>query len=302
VFVDPKAVLIDLTHRVTAETKEAADKYLFWSDISSNVVMPFLFNNLTEIQAINAPVFGFLGSALTLISGTQNLSNKWTHRPIITQIKGLMNVLSGLQNMTVQCLLLTGFAVLGPPALAVSAGIQFALSLDDTLYAYRRLDHAFWLADTQAVMAKNEQRLAELSQLISTSLDKKTQQMYREKWYQLIENQTQLSAQVHDAKHERFATIDQQNNDKLYHAFTKSFILGMLFIGAVLLCIPGLQMPGLIVMMAAVGLFIVKHAANLRSKGAESSVSSVAFQRKQQQVLQELLDTHGPKPDHDLSQ
>jgi hypothetical protein len=309
VSTDHRAELNDITHRVLAENSEIAHRNLFWSEISSNVVMPLLLRNLAEIdlewsepmEEFGAPVLGFISAAFILISGTQHLTDRATHRPIVTQVKGLVKVLQSMQVVTTQSLILAGAAFLGPPTLAAGVGLHFALSLDDTLYAYRRLDRTYWLTDTKAMMLKNEQRLLELEQLMSTAVDEKTRDVLQKKWYKLVETQTQLSAHVHEAEHGQCETIDHENKEKFYHAFSKSFILGMLFSGAVLLCIPGLQVPGLIILTAAIAVFLIKNSPNLLRKAPTEMTPLPEVHAQQRQVMGELLNNHTQEPGSEMT-
>ena len=323
---DLQSELLTIYHRAGAELSEVAHKQIFWTEASFNELLPLIIrqvaaSDLTSLEGvdqIDTPVFGFLSAAFSLVSGTQQILDKTTHRPRVTQLKGFVDVLNGLQTITTQSLMLTG-AALGPPAFAATVGVHFALSLDQAVHSFRRLDTDYWLKDTTARMQKNEEIITEISEFIRKKKDEhpliapnsllaglikqKEQQLAKlEKKQQLLIKDTTIQILMREDKKpdngafradlfatwltkdkppakwlqacnealkqppskdeikQQHAAITKKNGEQVYHAVSKSIILGMLFAGSILLCVPGLQIPGLAVMAAAVSIFLIKNA------------------------------------------
>jgi hypothetical protein len=217
--------------------------------------------------------------------GAHQLQNHKTHRPTVKKIKGVLNILNGLQQLTISAI---NLSVLCPPSFIASAAVTFALSLDDSVYAARRLSPLFWVEDTLAQLQIDKPQVDNLEQnlriqiqtLLIQDQEKKTKTnelalhalmehspYYNVNLWELKQQMKAMSPDELNAIKAKQVAIQQQIQAEFKYAIENSLIAGLALIGAILLFIPGLQIPALALLAASTAMFIGKFVAvNLNSQ------------------------------------
>lgn len=125
---------------------------------ASSIILPPLLNHLHSFalpQSDQAsPTWNYVDASLQGLTGLQQLFDKSTHRPYVTKTKGLFNLASSIQLITLTTL---GSAALGPIGLAAATGTAFILSTDEAIRQIRRLwSPEYYFVDTLAELDKVE--------------------------------------------------------------------------------------------------------------------------------------------------
>ncbi len=144
----------------------------YWSFSFYEIIIPFL---QARCYAINVPIPLKLDFSWSLIDGVASIGigltqifDTETHRPWIQRIKGMINVTNGLQLILI-CALMSPAA---PMAFIVAALVDFILSLETLLHAYRcRYFFDYWLKDRVTELKKRESELFTINKEIAPILD-----------------------------------------------------------------------------------------------------------------------------------
>ncbi|MDP3562118.1 MAG: hypothetical protein Q8R83_08080 [Legionellaceae bacterium] len=129
-----------------------------WTFSSYEVLLPFL---LAYFRNAAIPQFNRMDKTWNIIDGVASIgigvtqfADDQTHRPLISKIKGIINICSGTQ-----LLVLTAMASPAIPfAFAAAAIIDFLLSLEPLLHSlYRCYFFSYWLNDSLKQLAKLEE-------------------------------------------------------------------------------------------------------------------------------------------------
>lgn len=139
-----------------------------------NIIVPEILSYLTGYALPEPPAisstWNYLDATCQGLTGLQQLFNKATHRPLVTKAKGLFNLASTTQVITLTAL---SSVSLGPISFAVASGTLFLQSLDEVIRQMRRLwSSEYYFVDTLKELDKieeliliKEKSLEELSQL-----------------------------------------------------------------------------------------------------------------------------------------
>ncbi len=273
-----------IVNQKAAEMSGRLAPSVLYTSIAYTVLLPVLFNKIkgTPLPKSPIPVAGFLLGVFAFIVGTQQLTDESSHRPNATKIKGLVNVLLGLESIAIPCasLINPSLAALGPIGFAASMAVIFGMSLDDTVHAARKLDPQFWIKDAYAQLDKLDKQIASQPNSESTKqLNAQREQLKSELLIQikalLIKNEHvkidgyKNEIKIEDIKSEVKELSSNAKNTILMKQYkiqetcenafgncvSNSLISGLALSGAVLLCVPGLQIPGLALLAAATLIF-----------------------------------------------
>ena len=274
--------IIEQITRCSQSIAQFADKNIFWVNSANNALLPVLWNSLfdTEIPHAEIPVLSFVNASLGLIVGTHQLRNQDTHRPIAEKIKGLLNVLNGTQQIVISSI---NLSILCPPSLIASAAICFTISLDDLVQTAQKLSPIYWIQDAQEKRSKTKSGSKERKQLdqdIMTQVhalliqDKETNTLKNQQallalfsqeklasMKRKLEIRMKINSRLSDQIKNNQATLQATNNTAFRYATENTLIAGLTLIGAILLCIPGLQVPGLAILATATIAFAAKFIA-----------------------------------------
>ena len=152
---------------MTATTQLPGETSSFYDDTKKTVMdtlsgvtfviatdmMPVITTLASDGTLAQLGLCGFGGSLALVAVGTNQIMDNLSHRPI-DKIKGVINLVTGVEGLSVTALGLAGIgAAVAAPSAAIAVGFGFAMSIDDTQYAYRRLNEDFWLTDSLAKYA-----------------------------------------------------------------------------------------------------------------------------------------------------
>lgn len=102
-------------------------------------------------------VWNLLDAICSIYIGLHHLFDKITHRQAATQIKGALNIISGVQLIV---LTLLNPTLLATPSFALAFFFSFIISLDDSIYTIRRvLSIKYWLNDSLAELEHLNKKL-----------------------------------------------------------------------------------------------------------------------------------------------
>jgi hypothetical protein len=129
----------------------------YWAFSAYTMLLPLIFkevlHQVTLPQwALSGPVWNYADGVSSGIVGTIQILDNETHRQKATKVKGVFNILNGIQ-LTV--LTKISFAAFGGPAFAAAFGVGFLLSLDETARSVRRYcSLEYWFKDSLAQYKK----------------------------------------------------------------------------------------------------------------------------------------------------
>ena len=266
----------------------------FWALSIYTILLPAIFKEighiiLPEPQEIGI-AWNYIDGSLCVIYGLYKLFNAHTHLTLVDKIKGLMNVGSGAQLLALTTI---SASVLGPIGFAAAAGAALVLSCIDWAHATRRsFDPEYWLSDSKAELNTLKDHIKNLTEQ-KTNLEKynddvigamnESWRMYMLRWTlkkkeQRIESLEQR--QIYLEKGIKHLETQKENNELL--SFTpemqeqclnerrkasfNTLIYSLVFVGMVLSCIPGMQIPALVFIAAATALFIWKYGPIIKEK------------------------------------
>ena len=278
---------------ITNKIANSAPEFNYYAFTAATLVVPEFVKPVHQFLgqggAFLGPLWNYLDALCSGITGVSQLMDGETHRPVTTKIKGTLNILSTAQltALTVvnQAAMLAP-GLLGGPAFAAAFGTAFFISLDESLRCIRRLTEPdYWLKDSEAKFAKLktsiatlESEIAELgTQKLSSwgkyALSQKEDRLEklkatRDELKEDIESCTSVydveKAVTHrNQKPKLTKEVRQKCLKELYNALANSLCVGVAFAGMLILCIPGAQMAGLVVAVAASTLYLIKHATQL---------------------------------------
>jgi hypothetical protein len=151
--------ILDLAHAVVGEVAEAIPENNYWGLAAYTVIAPEILSHFTAYALPQPDEIGmswnYVDAACQGVTGLQQLFDQTSHRPIVTKTKGLFNLASGIQLMT---LTLMGTGALGPIGFAAGAGVSFLMSMDEAIRQMRRLySPEYFFVDTLAELDKTEE-------------------------------------------------------------------------------------------------------------------------------------------------
>lgn len=176
-LLEAKAILETVSTTVASHLPE----YNYWGFSAYTLVLPYIFKEVGNIvipqAAATGPVWSYLDSVCAVVVGLNQLRDKNAHRQVVTKLKGTLNVLSGIQ---LGVLSGVSFAAFGPAAFAAAFGLGFAMSLDETTRAIRRVSNPnYWLTDSLALLEKQsimidhlQDETTELQRMLETEYHK----------------------------------------------------------------------------------------------------------------------------------
>ncbi len=132
-----------------AETVPETD-YCFL--FSYTVILPEIMEHLSS-YSVPVPeqlgaTWNYIDAACQGVTGLNQLFDDKTHRPVVTKTKGLLNLASSLQVITLTTI---SAPALGPIGFATALGVSFVLSLDEALRQMRRRwNKEYFLVDSLA--------------------------------------------------------------------------------------------------------------------------------------------------------
>lgn len=150
--------------KTTNEIAWTIPEVSLWTFSSYEVLLPFLlaYSRNTAIPQFNRmdKTWNIIDGVASIGIGVTQFADDQTHRPLISKIKGIINICSGTQ-----LLVLTAMASPAIPfAFAAAAIIDFLLSLEPLLHSlYRCYFFSYWLNDSLKQLAKLEENLQKLS-------------------------------------------------------------------------------------------------------------------------------------------
>jgi hypothetical protein len=156
----------------TEFSSEFADKLPennYWAFSLYTQIIPVILGEVTSFvlpqTSAAGPVWNYLDAASSAITGVNQLLDDTSHRPVATKIKGLVNMGTAGQLITLTAL---NFTLLGGPGFAAAFGAGFLLSLDETARAIgRKYNFEYWLNDSLTQLEK----LAELKIKLKKEMD-----------------------------------------------------------------------------------------------------------------------------------
>lgn len=287
---DKIKVIKDLLKEIVVTSAENGPEYNFCFFSFYLVILPEILDNIMHL-AVSFPqktvlnlTWGYLDTAFVAVLGAHQLLTK-SHTPIENNAKGMTNIAASVQAVTLVSI------GLGPIGYAAMLGLGFVHSLYDLGKRSRMLIDAEYrkkniqeeysfIKDKLEQIQKEIDGLQEQLSSLGNNISSKEQAANAEHlkkmqwWVQEIFN-------IKKAKKERYsdrlnilakATTDHNNQgyiDNLLQerkeCICNSVLWGLAFIGVLLACIPGMQIPALIVISIVVGLYICKHFDTLKS-------------------------------------
>ncbi len=127
------------------------------------IIVPALNKHVPEKLTITDPIWSAADGVAQAVCGLNQLIYPG-HRKVFTRIKGALNLISGLQQVT-----FTGvsYAKYGTPSFMVGSGVSLVISLMDTVeVALRRYSFDYWLSDRKARYLQIQSDLKELTEVI----------------------------------------------------------------------------------------------------------------------------------------
>lgn len=152
--------VFNATQRALARLADAIPENTYYGFSIYTVIAPLILKEfakvaLPEAQGVTGPVWNYIDSACSVLVGLNQLQDNETHRPAATKIKGVVNILNGVQLTTLTAV---SFTMLGGPGFAAAFGVGFAISLDDAIHARRKWqDEKYWFEDALAELEKISQ-------------------------------------------------------------------------------------------------------------------------------------------------
>lgn len=158
--------IVDDAIKVMSELGDFIPQNTLWAGSFYSIVIPFL---LEEVKiafslpqpALLGPVWNYIDCLFTVFLSTDQMLNAKNHfRPNAQAMKGVLNLLSGIQLTTLTTL---GFFVGAAAAwsgfgFAAAGAACFVISMDETVRTYRRLqDEEYWMKDSLAQLLKMEE-------------------------------------------------------------------------------------------------------------------------------------------------
>ena len=139
----------------------------YWMFSAVTLVIPELLKHLFHLikklppTKISGPLWNYLDAICSGVTGVMQLLDTENHRQVATKLKGVVNILNTVQLTTLTAI---KYAMFGGPAFAAAFGIGFALSLEDMVYAGRRMmSDDYWLEDSLAMLKKKYELIGELA-------------------------------------------------------------------------------------------------------------------------------------------
>lgn len=156
---------IGVVKGAAAEIADAIPENNYWGFSTYTMILPSV---LKEIGAaielpqagFTGPLWNYLDAACSAVVGISQLADKTNHRQVTTKVKGVINLLNSAQLTTLTAV---NFSLLGAPGFAIAFGVGFAMSLEDTTRAARRLTSLdYWLKDSLTLLQKTMSQIKEL--------------------------------------------------------------------------------------------------------------------------------------------
>jgi hypothetical protein len=155
-----------------------------------------VFSTLKDVLHLDANVdmalgksWNILNGVFTLLLGITQLSDEREHRRVTRKLKGLTNVASGTQLLTLTAM---NFSMYGGPALAASFGISFLHSLEGLYHRVRLMnDKAYWLRDVQSQLEGINEEITRLNAMPKMSVGFFSNKGYIEKTKHALEQRKQ---------------------------------------------------------------------------------------------------------------
>jgi hypothetical protein len=268
------------------KTTPALDKFTLYSVILQSVVSELTLFVMPTAEGVHDPTVHYLDAAAAILQGGRQLRDKDSHRPLATKIKGFSNVASGISliscDETVRAARRTA-----DPEYWLSDSLKKWEKLDtvtipnlekEIQQLEKTLEFTTKNTATTWVLNRKKERLNQLEQskkelehdLITRTTTNKTCWAYYEKHYlnsedalskkaqHLIGTESNLKNKIAASNCEE--KINKQCQKELRKAIYNSVFIGITFAGALLLCIPGAQPAGAILITISIAMLTAKYA------------------------------------------
>lgn len=268
-----------------------------------------IFHRLSPLPGQAGMAWNQLDAVWQGLAGYIQVTDNTTHRPIVTKVKGGVNIASALQISVLSAISLSAF---GGYAFAASFFAGFVLSLEDTAYAIRRcIDDNYFVEDGLKKLVKNnatiealqaEIKLVEqqpnvkdswtLKKILASkksrlkTLEQETYELQDELMFKILKKKVTWPSLLDECHEDPTLggflgnkTYQYQSkkymglNDKEMHtamkrklqlnigrALKNNLHWGLAFAGTLLICIPGCQPIGSIIIVVAAALYLEKFA------------------------------------------
>lgn len=155
-------------HEKMNDLGNAVPENNYWATSFYTIILPQILKELRLMLLPQSPFVGpgwnYFDAFCGLLVAIYQLTNDLTHRIIMERIKGILNLLSSAQLVTLTAL---NFTLLGGPGFAAAFAVGFVLSFDETIRAKRRLeDTEYWLKDSLQQLTKLEDLIKKLNEEI----------------------------------------------------------------------------------------------------------------------------------------
>ncbi len=230
-----------------------------------------VFSTLKDVLHLDANVdmalgkgWNILSGVFTLLLGITQLSDEREHRRVTRKLKGLTNVASGTQLLTLTAM---NFSMYGGPALAASFGISFLHSLEDLYHCVRLMnDKAYWLRDVRSQLEGINEEITRLNAMPKISVGFFSNKGYISKTKQALEKrQAKLQSYLSKSEGEILSpgALDECKIE-LVKAMMNTTALGLACAAMVTACIsPHTALPIIILTSA---MFLLKNAATFAAE------------------------------------
>ncbi len=244
----------------------------------STLLMPKLIKNQLEMlhlallkSSSAGIIWNILDAFCSLVFGLHQCFQE-SHAPIELRVKGLTNVLSGTQMIA---LTFIGF---GPAAFAAGFGLGLMHSVWDT-YKYTRcyMDKTYRITETDLEkkfldqkIEKKESELESLKSLIQIQTQKSLNRMEKDRlpWMDLLKVQESYLIEQLKKRRSLLMMDDLERKAELKRDIKQSLcettIWAIAFSGMLLACLPGCQIPSLVLIAIASIIYILKHTEELK--------------------------------------
>lgn len=150
--------IVAITKEVAGKLAETIPENNYWAFSAYTLLIPEILSNLTtyalpQPESISS-VWNQFDAVCQGFTGIQQLFDQKTHRPVMSKMKGVINIASSIQLATLTAI---GATSLGPLAFAAGTGVSLLLSLDESFRQIRRLaSPVYFVADSLAELNKLE--------------------------------------------------------------------------------------------------------------------------------------------------
>lgn len=316
-----------LETELLADVKQEVPKHLEEGEVVDGVYTLFavavhtimsevMLSALPTTEGLYDPIVNWVDAGLSIVQGGRQLFDDETHRPLVTKVKGLSNIASGVGLTVITAIASTlgaaAAATLSAQGLAAAFAVAFLISCDEVVRSARKMtDSEYWVVDNikewdrlntktipklkaQIVRLDHPGFLSRKNEALQWAIGRKKERLiYLEKleqelgqdikdrvtthekcWdsYQthfmnkdpisshaqtLIGDQTDFySSKREEIENKVTKKCKKELNESLVHAA----MTGLAFTGMLLLCIPGAQPAGAILIGVTVALFAIKYA------------------------------------------